>query len=72
MANHVCVLMSCIGRLTSERRLDVELEFARGRAEGLGDGESSLRALAILTDAERALYPLDNLVKPKRPPVCVT
>jgi hypothetical protein len=71
MTTPVIALMSCVGRLTPERKALVDQVYLDARAAGKSDGEAAAMALALLTDAERLpsdAHPLDALSKPVRPP----
>jgi hypothetical protein len=71
MVTPISLLMSCVGRLTPERKALVERVYLDARSMGKGDGESAAMALALLTDAEKvplSAHPLDVLRKPVRPP----
>ena len=70
MVTPIFSLMSCVGRLTPERKALVDRVYLDARVGGKGDGESAAMALALLTDAEKeplAVRPLDARREPERP-----
>jgi hypothetical protein len=54
MAGQIVALMSCLGRLTPERRALVDKAYQQARAAGRSDREAADVALALLTDDEKA------------------